>query len=830
VIRLRDVTLAAIFAASTALVACGGGGGGSVTGGGTPSATPTPVSATASVGAGAAPATATLGPIAVGLEAITGLPIATSGTATIAEVFSASPSPAPALQSTARAPRNIGATGITGIAYVSFTSSANITFPTTPAFTFILQGTQQTGIAATSAYVAFYDPAAPGGWKTLLGPVTIGGGATTWTFPGGPYPTTFKAGVTYVYALFIATGTVTTPSPVPTATPSPVATPTVTPTPGTTPTVTPTPAITPTSKPTATPTPGATPTVTPTPVITASPTAKPTATPTPKPTATPTPSPTPTPTLQAAPAIGLLSAIAGGGFGGTTSVTSNGATLVGIANGLLASTGKAVTTIGQISVGVNGVGGNSVRRAVARPRIDTRNLHVEFQPLAGQRITREVLRTTRLRAAGDRTPASVRRPLALPTTVGSTAMLWAQNSAIGSSNGSYKQVAATLAAVTTHGYIWVDSSLTGVLSTPSTITSIGNDYENGWASDNAHFANDSYNAAQYGAQNACNASGTVIGTAQPFVPYNSHVVVFVVNPNSLGGGVGGYFDSTNFFTDSVLQCFASARAAGAHSNEAPMIYFGWFGPGGGQSSLAYTLQEDLVRGAAHEYQHLLNYVNHIIAPAGQTPEDTFINEGLSMLAQDLAVPRMFPALSNDALDAVVHADEFLDASSNFSLTGFSGIDDVTKSTTPTYNCSGCYGEVYLFQRYLHDRFGGDTYLAAAESGTTVGLAHLATITGESQGLLLSDFGLTLAASGATADARYKISGFAFGTTLTTQFGGVSQPADTAATVNAGAPGPGLFAGPFNGGYILVSVPGAGSRDTIKEKTGLFTFEAGIAQH
>jgi len=250
----------------------------------------------------------------------------------------------------------------------------------------------------------------------------------------------------------------------------------------------------------------------------------------------------------------LLPALTGGGFGGTTSITANGATLVGIANGLLASTGTAVTTIGQISVGVNGVGGNAVHRAVSRTRIDPR-LHVEFQPLVAQRITREVLRTTRLRAPGDRTPASVRRTLALPTTVGSTAMLWAQNSAIGSSNGSYKQVAATLAAVTTHGYIWVDSSLTGVLSTPSTIASIGNDYENGWASDNAHFANDAYNAALYGPENACNANGTVIGTAQPIVPHDSHVVVFVVNPNSLGGGVGGYFDANNFFTDSVLQCF-----------------------------------------------------------------------------------------------------------------------------------------------------------------------------------------------------------------------------------------------------------------------------------
>jgi len=450
--------------------------------------------------------------------------------------------------------------------------------------------------------------------------------------------------------------------------------------------------------------------------------------------------------------------------------------------------------------------------------------------LVGQRITREVLRTTRLRAPGDRTAATVRRPRALPTTVGATALLWAQNSAIGQNTGSYKQVAATLAAVSAHGYIWVDSSLTSVLSTPSTITSIVNDYENAWASDNAHFANDAYNAAQYATQNACNTNGTVIGTAEPFVPHDTHVVVFVVNPNSLGGGVGGYFDSTNYFTDSVLQCFASARAAGQHSNEAPMIYLGWFGPGGGGNSLAFTLQEDLVRGPAHEYQHLLNYVNHVIAPAGQTPEDAFINEGLSMLAQDLAVPRMFPSLSNDALDAVVHANEFLTAPANFSLTGFSGVDDPTTSTTPKYNCSGCYGEVYLFQRYLHDRFGGDAYLAAAEAGTNVGLAHLGTIAGEAPGLMLSDFGLALAGHNATTDARYTVPGFGFGTTLATQFTGVTQNAFQAEPVNGNAPGPGLFTGPYNGGYILVLVPGGGSNVTMKEKTGAFTFVAGIAQH
>jgi hypothetical protein len=569
-----------------------------------------------------------------------------------------------------------------------------------------------------------------------------------------------------------------------------------------------------TSLPAVTPTPGGT-GVTPSPVPTA--TAVPTA----------TPVATATPASQSAPATGLLAAIAGGAFGGTTAAGATGATLVGVATGLQGSTGAAVTTAGSTSVGVNGIGGNTVRRTAGRPAIEAAS-EVEFQPLVSKRVVRDALPSVRRRAPGELATESARRPRALPTALGATAKLWAQNAAIGSSGGTYIQIDATLAAVTAHGSVWVDSSLTSVLTTPTTIAAIGSDFENAWASNNAHFGTDAYDATLYAPASACDAAGNVIGTTLPYPPHDLRTIVFVVNPASLGGGVGGYFDSVNFFTDSFLQCFASARAAGAHSNAAPMIYLGWFGPGGGSNPLTFTLQQDLVRGTAHEYQHLLNFVGHVVRLNGAVFEDAFIDEGLSMLAQDLALPRMFPQLSNDALDAVTRANRFLDAPQNFSLTGFSGIDNAANSTTPKYNCSGCYGASYVFQRYLYDRFGGDAYLAQVETGKSVGLAKLGTVTGQAPDVLLSDFGLTLAAGGATTDARYRITGFPFGSSLTTQLGGTVS-VHTPAKVNA-APGSGLFAGPFNGGYILVAVPGAGSNVTIREKTGAFTFKAGIAQH
>jgi hypothetical protein len=84
----------------------------------------------------------------------------------------------------------------------------------------------------------------------------------------------------------IKSGTMPTPTPVPTPTPTPEAT--ATPTPEPTATPTPEATATPTPEPTATPTPEATATPTPEATATPEPTATPESTPTPEPTATPT--------------------------------------------------------------------------------------------------------------------------------------------------------------------------------------------------------------------------------------------------------------------------------------------------------------------------------------------------------------------------------------------------------------------------------------------------------------------------------------------------------------------------------------------------------------
>jgi hypothetical protein len=254
----------------------------------------------------------------------------------------------------------------------------------------------------------------------------------------------------------------------------------------------------------------------------------------------------------------------------------------------------------------------------------------------------------------------------------------------------------------------------------------------------------------------------------------------------------------------------------------------------------------LVRSTAHELQHLINFVNHGILANGASSasfngnESTFVNEGLSMLAQDFAVQAMYGAqgVQFDAADALQRASAYLSDPGNYSLTSFTGIDPSGwgGNGSAQYNCfGGCYGAAYLFQRYLRDRFGGDAYTHAIESSGVVGPANLQRVTGESAGDLQDDFALAMAA--ATMGVNSGDPRFNFGTLSLTQsyhdqFGG-------SATLG------GVYATPFNGatttvhapvgGFAYVSVPSIPSSGlpvqvTDQATVGGFGLMGGLAQH
>jgi hypothetical protein len=179
---------------------------------------------------------------------------------------------------------------------------------------------------------------------------------------------------------------------------------------------------------------------------------------------------------------------------------------------------------------------------------------------------------------------------------------------------------------------------------------------------------------------------------------------------------------------------------------------------------------------------------------------------------------------------VRRANQWLDSPQSYSLTGFSGVDP--GKTTAAFNCSGCYGGSYLFQRYLYDRLGGDTYLHQVEAGTATGLDHLAALAGTTDQQLLTDFGIALAvraAGGPAGSGPYAFPGLPFGSRIATQLGGTVLVSNVG-IMNAGGSGGGIFAGPYDGGYAFLSVPGAGASVSVLDTTSSVALNAGIAQH
>jgi hypothetical protein len=375
----------------------------------------------------------------------------------------------------------------------------------------------------------------------------------------------------------------------------------------------------------------------------------------------------------------------------------------------------------------------------------------------------------------------------------------------------------------------------------TTLSQIGADFENAYASDTTHFAFPDYSSNAPGLQpqyKTCSSSGASQGSARGYInePADRRINVLIVNSQNLGG-LGGYFSGANYMPQSTLNCLS-----GYKTNEAPFIFVGWFERNGAM----YELQEDLVRSTAHELQHLINFVNHaILAGAASSPsyngnETAFINEGLSMLAQDLAIDRMYGArgVHFDVDDALSRANIYLSNPGNFSISGFGGIDPGSwgGGSSAQFNCGGgCYGGAYLFERYLRDRFGGDAYTHGVETSGATGAQNLQSVTGSAAGTLLDDFALAMAADtiGITPnDARFAFGSLNLTGTYADQFGGSTTLGGVYATPFSGTS---MSVSAPIGGFAFVSVPSVPSggmpvQVTDRASVSGFGMAAGLAQH
>lgn len=414
------------------------------------------------------------------------------------------------------------------------------------------------------------------------------------------------------------------------------------------------------------------------------------------------------------------------------------------------------------------------------------------------------LRASLVPAPGTASKAPALRAAA--ATLGDTKTFWVQQGPLGGTASDMRRT-ATLSIQTAHADVWIDDTLAIPAQDDAAIAA---DVENAAGSDAEHFGAYGYAASSPGMQpsfQTCDASGRQTGSAPAYIvpPADGRFDVLIVDVAALGG-TGGYFNGADLMTQAALNCL-NAGGAAYESNEMPLVVVGWSAALGSD----YELREDLVRSSAHELQHMINFVHHAILPQGaaspsySATESPYINEGLSMLAQDLAVARMYGSsgVAHDG-DALQRVGVFLAAPQNYSIRAFSGVDPGAASAS--YNCAeGCYGGAMLLQRYLYDRFGGDAYAHAMESGA-VGTANLQAATGESASQLLGDFALALAAANGgtgTPGSAFGSGTLAPGGQYRDQFGGSTVlPALGSAPASAG-----VVATPA-GGMAFVALPGA----------------------
>ncbi len=203
---------------------------------------------------------------------------------------------------------------------------------------------------------------------------------------------------------------------------------------------------------------------------------------------------------------------------------------------------------------------------------------------------------------------------------------------------------------------------------------------------------------------------------KPVNPYNATgdgqtIVLFSRSVQELGPA--GYFRPLDLFPNSEVQTY------GHRSNEASMFY------------MATHMSDSITHSVnAHEFQHLINFSQKWFVYRTTQLESTWINEGLSMVAMDVA------GYGYQVNNVQPYALYFFSEPDRVSLYHWGHAD----ASIYSY-----YGGAWLVFRYLADRFG-NAALTNLIQNAGVGVANLERVTGEAVGRTLVYNGVAMVVS------------------------------------------------------------------------------------
>ncbi|MBI2266271.1 MAG: hypothetical protein HYU64_14070 [Armatimonadetes bacterium] len=199
----------------------------------------------------------------------------------------------------------------------------------------------------------------------------------------------------------------------------------------------------------------------------------------------------------------------------------------------------------------------------------------------------------------------------------------------------------------------------------------------------------------------------------------------------------------------------------AQSNEREILYIApspWVtGITGGNAAQFLEAKATL----AHEFQHMINF-NEKFCKQGQfngVQEDTWVNEGLSMLAETIGGVNY--GLPNGSQYHYNMVKNYENAPNSYSLTSWT---------------SSNYGLSYLFCQYLYDWYGGNA-IKTMETNGSYGAANVAAVTGKTFDQVFQEWcmAMFLDTAGVTTDYMYFKSIDTSGTFGGKYYGGGSLP-------------------------------------------------------
>ena len=229
---------------------------------------------------------------------------------------------------------------------------------------------------------------------------------------------------------------------------------------------------------------------------------------------------------------------------------------------------------------------------------------------------------------------------------------------------------------------------------------------------------------------------------EPDIDHNGRVLIFLtprVNALVAAGDCGLRGFVTGFFHGRDLLTTVP------HSN-AGELYYGMVPDSTARFSCAHTSADVqiLMQGTfVHEFQHLVSFFQHVLARGGN-PEETWVNEGLSHIAEELA-SRLFEARYPAPLGRSTATQLFPDSASPFikpqMLNAYVYLNSSSGHSVTTFGGSGSLeerGAVWLFLRWLGDQKGEAIYRRLVQTSLT-GMANVEAKAGEPFARLFGDF-------------------------------------------------------------------------------------------